>query len=105
MGYKSNKRQVIQRMRRANENMLDAVGRAGKSIVRANTAVDTGALRDSIDYKTDDKSVHIGSTLTDEDYPIFVEKGTSRMPAQPYIGTLLNNTSQLKSVAERNYKL
>ena len=104
--YKSNYKNVVKAMDNANRVMLDAVGRAGSSFVKANTPVDTGSLRGSVDYKVDDKSVYVGSTLTSEDYPIFVEKGTSRAPAQPYISTgIKGNLSQLKKIAEGNYKL
>lgn len=103
--FRSNKRQVIQQMRQANKVMMEAVGKAGQGVVKMNAPVDTGALRDSIQYQVDDTSIVIGSDLVSEDYPIFVEKGSSRTPAQPYIGTLLDNMNMLKSVAERNYKL
>lgn len=104
--FKSNKKQVISRMRDANRNMLEAVGKAGEGHVKLNTAVDTGALRDSISYNVDDDGVYVGSTLTSEDYPIFVEKGTVNMAAQPYISTgIMNNLSNLRKVAEKNYKL
>jgi HK97 gp10 family phage protein len=90
----------------ANKRMLEALGKAGEGFVKLNTPVASGALRDSIDSKVDDKSVFVGSTLTSESYPIFIEKGTSRMPAQPYLSTgIMNNLSQLKKIAERNYKL
>lgn len=106
MKYKSNRREVKRRMQTANKNVLEAIGKAAEGYVKLNTPVDTGALRDSIAYKTDESSVYVGSTLTSEDYPLYVEKGTSRMPAQPYISTgVMNNLNSLRSIAERNYKL
>jgi len=104
--FRSNKRQVKQRMQKANERMLNAVGIAAREHVKLLTPVDTGMLRASIGYASDDKSVIVGSELTTEDYPVYVELGTSRMDAQPYIepGIKLNR-SNLKKVAERNYKL
>lgn len=103
--YQSNRRQVKQRMDNAKENMLTAVGMAGRDYIKLLTPVDTGALRGSINYKTTDNAVHIGSTLTSEDYPVYVEKGTRKMKAQPYIepGIKLNLKS-LKNIAKRNYK-
>ena len=106
MKYKSNRKQVKREMDRAKKMMLEAVGRAGTGYVKANTAVDTGALRQSIDFHVDGDSLFIGSTLTSEDYPIFIEKGTSRMSAQPYIYPgIYDNFKQLKKIAEGNYKL
>ncbi|WP_200415940.1 HK97-gp10 family putative phage morphogenesis protein [Virgibacillus salexigens] len=106
MKYKSNRKEVKQRMDMAQKLMLEALGKAGEGYVKLNTPVKTGALRGSIAYKTDKTSVSIGSTLTSEDYPIYIEKGTSKAPAQPYISTgILGNASQLKKIAEANYKL
>lgn len=106
MKYKSNKKQVLKAMDGAKKNMLEALGKAGEGFVKLAAPVDTGALRDSIDYKVDGDSVLVGSTLTSEDYPIYLEKGTSRQGAQPYIHPgIHDNISQLKSIAERNYKL
>lgn len=106
MKYKSNRKQVKSAMDNAQKNMLEAIGKGAESYVKLMTPVDTGALRDSIAYKVDDKSVLVGSTLTSEDYPIYQEKGTSRQPAQPYIHPgIHNNLNALKSIAERNYKL
>jgi len=104
--YQSYRRQVKQRMDTAKKNMLDAVGIAAKNYVKFVTPVDTGALRASINYKTSENAVHVGSTLTKEDYPVYVEKGTRKMKAQPYIepGIMLNLGS-LRSIARRNYKL
>lgn len=104
--YTSNRRQVMEAMEQANNRMLDAVGRAGEGYVKLMTPVATGALRDSISHKVDDKAVFVGSTLTSEDYPIYQEKGTSKMSAQPYIQPgIHNNLQSLKTIAERNYRL
>lgn len=104
--YKSNRKQVQKEMDRAKKTMLDAVGRAGASFVKAQTPVKTGALRSSIEYRVDKDSIFVGSTLTDEDYPIFMEKGTSRAVAQPYIFPgIHNHFIQLKKIAEGNYRL
>lgn len=61
-------------------------GKAMKTGMRRLAPVRTGALRDSIDYELSED----GLTATAGpgewiDYAIFVEFGTSRMPAQPYI--------------------
>lgn len=104
--FHSNKREVKARMKRANKNMLEAVGKSGVGHVKLVTPVDTGALRGSIDYAVRDDSVYVGSTLTSEDYPVYIEKGTRKMPAQPYISTGINlNLGNLRTVAQRNYKL
>lgn len=105
VNYRSNRDEVKARLKRANENMLMAMGIAGRDYIKLLTPVDTGALRDSIDYKNDDNTLYWGSTLTSEDYPIYVEKGTRKMKKQPYIepGIMLNLGS-LRNIARRHYK-
>lgn len=103
--YESNRREVQARLKTARETMLTAMGIAGRGYIKLVTPVDTGALRGSIQYKSDDKKVQYGSTLTSEDYPVYVEKGTRKMKAQPYIepGIMLNLGS-LRNIARRHYK-
>lgn len=104
--FTSNKREIKQRMEDANRNMLEAIGKAAEGYIKLNTPVDTGALRDSISYAVDDKSVLAGSTMTSEIYPIVVEEGASNQVAQPYISTgIMGNLGALRSIAERNYKI
>lgn len=103
--FHSNKREVKARMKRANKNMLEAVGKAAVSHVKPVTPVDTGALLGSIEYRADDKSAYVGSTLTSEMYPIYVHEGVKGMGGRPYIrdGVMLN-LGNLRTVAQRNYK-
>lgn len=111
--YTSNRREVKQRMDNANKVMLEAIGRAATGYVKLVTPVGQyeggrvgGALRESIDYQVKDNDLYIGSTLTSEDYPIYVHEGTSKMAAQPYINDgVLKNLASLRSIAQRNYKL
>lgn len=106
VNYKSNMRQVKSRLESAQKNALEAIGRAGANYVKLVTPVDTGALRASIAYRTGKHSVAIGSTLTTEDYPVYVHEGTRKMGDRPYIkdGILLN-LSSLENIAKRNFKL
>lgn len=107
--YTSNRKRTKQVLFDAEKRVLKAVGKAGEGYVKLVTPVaevNGGSLRDSISYKVDDKSVVVGSTLMSEDYPIYVEKGTSKMAAQPYISTgMQGNLSQLKKIAEGAFRL
>jgi len=96
---------VKSKMQNANKNMLTAVGMAAsshvKQVIQSKNIIDTGALLNSIDYSSDDKSVLVGSKLVSEDYPVILEKN-----GRDYIRPgIMNNASNLQSVAERNYKL
>lgn len=113
MKYKSNRKNVIDRMRKANETTLNAVGLAARGYVKTVTPVGQytdgrvgGSLRSSIDYSVDDEGVSVGSTLMSEDYPIYVHQGTRYMRDQPYIKNgIMSNLQTLRKIAERAYKI
>lgn len=63
------------------EQTWAALGLSAKAEGRATCPVDTGFLRDHIDYANDKGGVEIWSEAT---YSVYQEYGTSRMRAQPY---------------------
>lgn len=113
MKYNSNVNQVKSSIKKANKTALEAIGRASAGYVKAVTPVGQytdgrvgGALRDSITYQVKDDAVYVGSSLTSEDYPIYVHEGTGRMSAQPYIRSgVMKNLNSLRSIAQGAYKL
>lgn len=53
---------------------------------KINCPVDTGLLRNSITHKVEEDSDKITATTgTNTEYAPYVEYGTSKMPAQPYL--------------------
>lgn len=91
------------RFRRASkeqrERALDAVGQYAKGEARLRSPVDTGHLRENIEYKSDDKQAIIG---TDVEYGVYVEKGTRKMDAQPYITPAVEeNQHNINTLFER----
>lgn len=91
--FKSSLKEVTNALSDSEEKALIKIGMILQGASKLLTPVDTGTLRDSIEYEVDkqDKSVIYGSTLTSEDYPIFIEKGTSKSKAQPYLEPALEN--------------
>lgn len=75
-------RQVMPRARQAMKKALDDIGTGAKN----RAPVDTGALRNSISTQTqgnrDYARGEVGPTVN---YGGYVERGTSRMSAQPYL--------------------
>ena len=58
----------------------------------------TGNLRNSITHQNDNDTVYVG---TDVEYAIYVEMGTSRMKARPYIGpAIVNHVEEYKQTIE-----
>lgn len=84
------------------DKIKDALKDAGLWVegqAKLNTPVDTGYLRGSITHKlAGDKQVQIGS---DVEYAIYVEKGTSKQKAQPYLTPAVeNNIAEIKRIFE-----
>lgn len=83
---KSNKQAVLDEFKRQKATALEAIGLQGetnaKMHITAVGAVDTGRLRNSITHATDEDSAYIGTNV---EYAPYVEMGTYKMKARPYL--------------------
>ncbi|MBH8601186.1 HK97-gp10 family putative phage morphogenesis protein [Thermoactinomyces sp. CICC 23799] len=77
MAYKSNINRIIKRLSENEERALTATGIFIRGEAQVRVPIDTGALRDSIDFIVNDgrKSVVIGTNI---EYAPYVEFGTGR---------------------------
>lgn len=68
----------------ASEAALEEIGLVAERYAKAGCPVATGRLRNSITHVVDagDKAAIIGTNV---EYAVYVEKGTSRQEAQPYL--------------------
>lgn len=78
------------KLRKQVETKVDVGMQKACTVVRNDAAricpVDTGRLRSSLAYEIETKGKEIiGRIGTNVEYSIFVEYGTSRMAAQPYL--------------------
>lgn len=97
--YQSNRREVQRRIAEQIDRALTAVGLYVEGEAKLRCAVDTGNLRGSIDNKVDGDHVIIGTNV---EYAVFVEKGTSRQKAQPYLTpSAEENIDNIKRLAQR----
>ena len=82
----SNKQAILDEFRRQKKVALEAVGLQGeanaKMEITAVGAVDTGRLRNSLTHATDEDSAYIGTNV---EYAPYVEMGTYKMKARPYL--------------------
>lgn len=64
------------------EQAMEAVGLQAERHAKEECPVDTGRLRNSISHSASGNSAYIGTNV---EYAPYVEMGTSRMGAQPYL--------------------
>lgn len=86
------------------EQALIAIGMTAETHAKELSPVDTGRLRNSITHEVDmgGHAAIIGSNV---EYAAYVELGTSRQKAQPYLRPAVENYAQeYKSIAESALK-
>lgn len=81
---------VVQHIKDAIEAALDEIGSVVEESAKQKVPVQTGALRDSIKHWADtgENTVMIGATKS---YAPYVELGTSRMEARPFLRPAIND--------------
>lgn len=83
---------------------LEAIGLTAERHAKERCPVDTGRLRNSISHavKEDEQAVYIGTNV---EYAAYVELGTSRMKAQPYLKpAATTHAAEYKQIAEIQLK-
>lgn len=73
---------VGEEFQQAIERALTRIGLQAETYAKRECPVDTGNLRNSITNAVDDKSAYVGTNV---EYAPYVELGTSRAKAQPFI--------------------
>lgn len=97
-----NSRQFLNASESAKKNALTKIALALDSAAAAATPVDTGMLRNSRGYKVGSEEVTYGYTA---DYATFVELGTRKMKAQPFLKPAIEKSmSSFQSIIESAYK-
>lgn len=80
---------------------IEAEGNAVDEITTLG-AVDTGRLRGSITHAKDDESAYVGTNV---EYAPYVELGTYKMPARPFLkNAILNYVDDYKRIVEEGLK-
>ena len=79
---KSNKKDVLNALNDQIAVALETIGLRAERHAKAYCPVDTGRLRNSISHASDEDSAYIGTNV---EYAPYVELGTSRQKAKPYL--------------------
>ena len=82
--YKDNTDEVLRGLSDAAERALTRIGLAAEGYAKKKCPVDTGNLRNSItnEVRSSEKAVYIGTNV---EYAAYVELGTTRTKAKPYL--------------------
>lgn len=98
--------EVIAEIKSKMPTILEALGLAGESNavmeITSLGAVDTGNLRNSISHADDGVYAYIGTNV---EYAPYVELGSSRMEARPFLqNAVLNHLDEYRQIFEDNLK-
>ena len=90
--YKDNTDEVLKGLSDAVERALTRMGLSAEGYAKKECPVDTGNLRNSItnEVRSSEKAVYIGTNV---EYAAYVELGTTRTKAKPYLKPAAANHS------------
>lgn len=90
--------EVLQQSEAAAQRALEMCGLLAEKYAKALCPVDTGRLRNSITHQTDETSTMVGTNV---EYAPYVELGTSRKAARPYIApSIQNHMGEYRTIIE-----
>lgn len=93
---------VTRELRLAIHRALVTIGLVAEGYAKRLCPVRTGRLRNSITFYTDDDTVTIGTNV---EYAQFVEEGTSRKEAKPFLRPAVeNHLDKYQAIVEKELK-
>lgn len=93
---------VKNEMRLKVQKALEQIGLMGEGYTKLLCPVDTGNLRNSITHQVDTDIVYIGTNV---EYGKYVELGTSRMTARPFlVPAIKGHLAEYRLIAEQTLK-
>lgn len=102
MNVEDNFDEIRRDLERANRRGLKAVAMSLEGYAKSGTPVDTGRLKGSINHRTTEDSAIVGTNV---EYSEYVEYGTSRQKAQPFMRpALYDNDDRMKSLYSKFIK-
>jgi HK97 gp10 family phage protein len=100
--FRDNSAEILRAFEQATERGLEKIGLVAEGYAKKLAPVDTGRLRNSISHEVDGQDVYIGSNV---EYAPYVELGTARQKAQPFLKPAATEHSQTyKGILESEYK-
>jgi len=108
--FKSNKAEVLARTEKATREALNIVGDQVVGWAQDLAPVDTGNMKSSLDHQAESNDTEIVGTSNgkapykDVEYAIYVELGTHRTHAQPFLRPAIEgNQSTIRQIIEDTF--
>lgn len=99
---KDNSGKFLKAEKEAVQRALEKIGLTAEAHAKKECPVDTGRLRNSINHTTDEDSAYIGTNV---EYAPYVEYGTSKTAAQPFLRpAATEHSSQYKEILKNELK-
>jgi HK97 gp10 family phage protein len=99
MTFRSNRREVMAEMERAEQRALEKIGLYVDGEAVSRSPVVSGRLKSSWEHEVQEKSVIVANNT---EYAAFVEFGTSKQDAQRVLtGSVEENIDEIKGITER----
>lgn len=97
--FTDNADKALEELQRKVDMALTAIGATAEGHAKDYCPVDTGRLRNSISNTHDEDSAYIGTNV---EYAAYVELGTSRRGAKPYLKpAVTQHTAEYKDLAKQ----
>ena len=99
---KDNSKEILEELESKKDIILEEWGLTAERFAKALCPVDTGRLRNSISHAVEGDSAYIGTNV---EYAPYVEMGTVRTRAQPYLKPAIqDHMEDYKKIAENHLK-
>lgn len=105
--FTDNSDKVLEALHAAVLDALEKTGQFVQGEAQGRAPVDTGNLRDHIKYAVadDEQAVYIGTTAEEVPYAGYVELGTHKMRAQPFLKpAVADNAQQIRNIINEELK-
>ena len=97
--FNNNANEVLEEFHEQIDVALETIGLVAEGYAKRLCPVDTGRLRNSISHAVDNNAAYIGTNV---DYAVYVEMGTVKTRAQPYLKpAIVDHTDQYQEIVNK----
>lgn len=99
--FEDNTGEILKAFENARDRALEAIGQTAENYAQKSCPVDTGRLKNSIGHRVDKEDVYVGTESVP--YSIFVEMGTHKKAARPFLRPAAqNHTAEYRGILQNS---